>query len=200
MSHLSWVRADLWNELTTSLLFYFSVGDLDTTIRLKYPLASHPSLTTPASLATLLAPFGPADEASIKLILKPAPPKKPKRAIALVPFKQIGGAFAAVCASGRAESGLQDVEVGWAEDKEPELIAWLKKKGQLGGDFTVKGAHNGPQSTTPHSPPARVKPTSTPAAPASSTSTPFSSFPSTFVRSFPREYCPASLTCALYEA
>ena len=158
---------------------------MDTTIRLKYPLSTQPSLTTPANLATLLAPFGAVDEASIKLILKPAPPKKPKRVIALVPFKQIGGAFAAVCASGRAESGLQDVEIGWAEDKEPELIAWLKRKGQLGGDSSTKhgveGADGSPQSI-PQPTPAAATPSHTPAASTSSSSTPFSSFPSTFVR------------------
>ena len=65
--------------------------------------------------------------------LKPSPPKKPKRATALVPFKQIGDAFAAVCASERADRGLKDVEITWAEGKEPELIGWLKKMGKLGG-------------------------------------------------------------------
>ena len=159
---------------------YRIAGDLDTTIRLKYSLSAHPSLTTPASLATLLAPFGPVDETSIRVILKPVSPKKPKRGIALVPFKQIGGAFAAVCASGRAESGLKDIEIGWAEDKEPELIAWLKKKGQLGGDPSAKNddgaADNKP--TPPQPAPTNKNPSP---APTSGTSTPFSSFPSTFV-------------------
>ncbi|KZT64536.1 DnaJ-domain-containing protein [Daedalea quercina L-15889] len=161
------------------------LGDLDTTIRLKYPLSAHPSLTTPASLVALLSPFGAVDEASIKLILKPAPPKRPKRGIALVPFKQIGGAFAAVCASGRAESGLVDVEVGWAEDKEPELIGWLKKKGQLGAGgesgATKGGNEQGKQDSAPQPTPGNAEPSSTSTAPSDTTSaTPFSSFPSTF--------------------
>ncbi|KZT01197.1 DnaJ-domain-containing protein [Laetiporus sulphureus 93-53] len=159
-----------------------ALGDLDTTVRLKYPLSSHPSLTTPASLVELLSRFGKVDEDSIKLLLKPSPPKKPKRVIALVPFRQIGGAFAAVCASGRAESGLAGIEVNWGEDKEPELIGWLKKMGKLG---------------VPHEQPARDKKATNVSAPAAAgaaqppesstgvresttSSSPFSSFPSTF--------------------
>ncbi|KAH9933805.1 DnaJ domain-containing protein [Fomitopsis serialis] len=161
------------------------VGDLDTTVRLKYSLSSHPSLTTPASLAALMSPFGPIDEASVKLILKPSPPKKPKRGIALVPFKQIGGAFAAVCASGRPESGLADVEVGWAEDKEPELIGWLKKKGQLGTDgkaSTTKGRDDArrPSDSTPQPTPVGAESSTSDAPPGTDSGTPFSSFPSTF--------------------
>ncbi|TFY53260.1 hypothetical protein EVJ58_g9547 [Rhodofomes roseus] len=159
------------------------LGDLDTTIRLKYQLSSHPMLTTPASLVALLSPFGPVDEASMKLILKPSPPKKPKRGIALVPFKQISGAFAAVCASGRAESGLADVEVGWAEDKEPELIGWLKRKGQLGADGGVSATKDAQRKQDADQPPAPAgaNPLSTSTAPPDKESgTSFSSFPSTF--------------------
>ncbi|RDX53789.1 DnaJ-domain-containing protein [Lentinus brumalis] len=129
-------------------------GLLDTTVRVKFTLSAHPTLAEASSLGALLTPFGPLDDTSIVLSLKPAPPKKPKRVTALVPFKQIGGAFAAVCASGRADSGLGDIEVAWAEGKEPELIGWLKKMGQLGGEGAAAGK------------------------PASDTA--FSSFPSTF--------------------
>lgn len=28
--------------------------------------------------------------------------------------------------SGKAERGLEDIEVGWIHGKEPELVSWLK--------------------------------------------------------------------------
>ncbi|KAI0659170.1 DnaJ domain-containing protein [Cubamyces menziesii] len=158
-----------------------SLGALDTTVRVKYTLSSHPSLTTVESIAALLAPFGSVDDSSIVLSLKPSPPKKPKRGTALVPFKQIVGAFAAVCASGRPENGLGDIEVDWAEGKEPELIGWLKKMGKLG---TGSGSAQA-ESTRPTATPAQQAPPSADYKPAASgvqahSSTDFSSFPSTF--------------------
>lgn len=53
---------------------------------------------------------------------------------ALVPFKRIGDAFAAVCASGVKERGLEGIEIVWAANsrEEPELITWLKNNGKLG--------------------------------------------------------------------
>lgn len=53
---------------------------------------------------------------------------------ALVPFKRIGDAFAAVCASGVKERGLEGVQISWAGNSggEPELIGWLKRHGKLG--------------------------------------------------------------------
>lgn len=118
--------------------------------------------------------------------MKPAPPKKPKRGTALVPFKQIVGAFGAVGASGRTENGLADIEVDWAEGKEPELIGWLKKMGKLGGGSS--GSSNKPQTTTSGAKAATAqtplssdcKATNSPYTQASPTSA-FSSFPSTFV-------------------
>jgi DnaJ family protein C protein 17 len=98
-------------------------------------------LTTPSSLSTLLNRFGATDADSIVLSIKPpkkAPEKPPKFATALVSFKQIGDAFAAVCASGRTDRGLDRIEVGWAEGKEPEILCWLKKMGKLGGVETSK--------------------------------------------------------------
>jgi len=114
-----------------------TIGALDTTIRLKYILTNHPTLTTPSSLKSLLSPFGTADEALTFLSLKPPkkyPDKPAKYATAVVPFNKIGDAFAAVCASGREERGLKGIEIGWAGDKgkEPEIIGWLRKKGKLG--------------------------------------------------------------------
>ena len=146
------------------------VGALDTTIRIKYPLSSHPELTTADSLFPLASRFGTVESSEIVISLKPAPPKKPKRGIALVPYKQISDAFAAVCASGREDRGLKDIEISWAEGKEPELIGWLKKMGKLGG--SPKDLHkDSPQSQS-----------GSPAPRSESTSTPFSTFPSSFVR------------------
>jgi len=162
------------NELEPPALSAF-----DTTVRLKYPLSMHPTLTTPSHLTTLLSPFGTLDESSIVISMKPAPPKKPKRVTALVPFRQIGGAFAAVCASGRADSGLADIEVAWVDGKEPELIGWLKKMGKLGNaDRTESNTHTSPPPVTR---PPDTTASSTSHCPATvPSSTPFSTFPSTF--------------------
>ncbi|KAG9019337.1 hypothetical protein FRB90_003743 [Tulasnella sp. 427] len=112
-----------------------STGPLDTTVRLKFSPASHPGLTTPESVATLLRRFGPLDATSIVLSIKPNkknPSKPPKHATALVPFSKVDGAFAAVLASGRKDIGMDGIEVGWAEGKEPDIVTWLKEKGHLG--------------------------------------------------------------------
>lgn len=74
------------------------------------------------------------DESSVVISLKPpkkAPTRPQKNGTALVPFKQIGDAFAVVCASGRADRGLAGVKVSWAEGKEPPILGWLKKQGKL---------------------------------------------------------------------
>ena len=166
------------------MLTRYRAGPLDTTVRVKYTLSSHPTLTDASALSALLAPHGPVDEPSIVLSLKPAPPKKPKRGTALVPFKQIRGAFAAVCASGRPEHGLADVEVTWAEGKEPELIGWLKRMGQLGGAASGKetgGGKQDPASSAPLSADYKPAASNTTTAQTSSNDT-FSSFPTTFVR------------------
>ncbi|KAG5648295.1 hypothetical protein DXG03_004867 [Asterophora parasitica] len=112
-----------------------ALDSLDTTVRVKYSLKAHPELTTFESIGKLLAPFGQTDTDSIVLSLKP--PKKDatkpaKFGTALVPFKQIGDAFAAVCASGQSARGLDGIEVGWVGGKEPPILAWLKKMGKLG--------------------------------------------------------------------
>lgn len=117
-------------------LFDNVLGALDTTIRLKYPLSTHPTLTTPSALADFLSTtFGPVDSDSIVIRSNPpknAPHKPPKKATALVPFKKIGDAFKVLCAAGRKDKGLGDVDVGWAGGQEPPVLAWLRKRGMLG--------------------------------------------------------------------
>ena len=134
----------------------------------------HPNLTTPEQINTLLQQFGRTDTADILISLKPAPPKKPKRGTAVVPFRRIGDAFAAICASGREDLGLKDIEVSWAEGKEPALIEWLKKMGKLGSNGQSKPTDPDTSSAQPTLHDQDHKD-------GSSSSTPFSSFPSTFV-------------------
>jgi len=73
------------------LLTCIIAGALDTTIRLKYTLTNHPTLTTPSSLKSLLSPFGPTDEALTFLSLKP-PKKFPdnQRSTPLPSFRSTG--------------------------------------------------------------------------------------------------------------
>ncbi|KAJ3820930.1 DnaJ-domain-containing protein [Lentinula raphanica] len=148
----------------------------DTTVRVKYTLSEHPSLTTPSSLASLFAPFGLTDLDTIVISLKPpkkAPHKPPKYGVALVPFKRIGDAFAAVCATGRPERGLKGIEVGWIGGSEPEILTWLRKKGHLGPEGS--GLSSEPQVRQPmeKAPPPQTQT-------RTSGSDEFSSFPSTF--------------------
>lgn len=154
-------------------------GDLDTTVRLKYTLPMHPTLTTPASLSTLLLPFGQTDVSSIVLSLK-APKKNPdgpkKFATALAPFLKIGDAFAAVCASGMEDKGLGSINIAWAGNggKEPEVLGWLRKKGQLGG-IGIKTPSPAGNANKGELPQLKTQPLDTSG---------FSSFPSSFVRAF----------------
>ncbi|KAJ6542277.1 hypothetical protein B0H10DRAFT_2136151 [Mycena sp. CBHHK59/15] len=152
-----------------------TLDPLDTTVRLKYALPAHPNLATPAALSALLAPFGATDTDSVVLKIstkapkaKKSPDKPWKNATALVPFKQIGDAFAAVCASGRADRGLDGIEIGWVGGKEPEILAWLKKMGKLSA-----------QPLSPPPPPPRA-PEPQPATTADSSSSRFASFPASF--------------------
>ncbi|KAF7980869.1 hypothetical protein HWV62_36539 [Athelia sp. TMB] len=157
-----------------------TIGPLDTTIRLKYTLASHPELTTASSLTRLLSQFGNTDEALSILSIKPAKSSKSKdRATAVVPFHKIGDAFAAVCASGRAERGLDGIEITWAGEKgkEPEILGWLRKRGELG---TVEQPGTKPSAP----PPQQSTGSSTAETPQTKTRDPgmstYSSFPSSF--------------------
>ena len=129
------------NLSISSPLIRHDSGPLDTTVRLKYSATTLPHLATSESLAALLQPFGDTDTGSIVLSIKTKTSKKKKISsdevrlgTALVPFKRIGDAFAAVCASGIKDRGLEGVQITWAGNsgEEPELIAWLKRHGKLG--------------------------------------------------------------------
>jgi DnaJ family protein C protein 17 len=162
----------------------YSTGALDTTIRLKYTLTNQPTLTTPASLKSILSPFGQTDEALTFLSLKPPkkhPDKPAKYATAVVPFHKIGDAFAAVCASGREERGLKGIEIGWAGDKgkEPEIIGWLRRKGKLSANGEGKSES---ESATLTADEADLKADTPQSKTRSSESAAYSSFPSSFVR------------------
>ncbi|KAK1232110.1 hypothetical protein PQX77_004768 [Marasmius sp. AFHP31] len=116
----------------------------DTTVRIKYSLTDHPELTTADSIVTLFRSFGEIDAETVVVSLKPpkkAPHKPPKHGTALVPFKRIGDAFAAVCASERPERALKGIEVGWVGAKEPQILAWLKRMGKLGTPSTSLTSH-----------------------------------------------------------
>jgi DnaJ family protein C protein 17 len=74
--------------------------------------------------------FGPVDKDSIVLSMKPpkkAAHKPPKYATAAVPFKTIADAHAAVCASRRADRGLDEFEIGWMGGSEPAVWSWAER-------------------------------------------------------------------------
>ncbi|TFK72442.1 DnaJ-domain-containing protein [Pluteus cervinus] len=164
---------------------------LDTTVRLKYSLKDHPELTTAGAIAQLLARFGATDADSIVLSLKSskkAADKPPKTGTALVPFKQIGDAYAAVCASKQVEKGLRGVEVGWVGGKEPQILGCLKKMGKLEPP-TSSGASS--SSTTEEK--ATTSNSVRPQLPQTDTGSTFSSFPSTFrIPNSKADDCPTS--------
>jgi DnaJ family protein C protein 17 len=121
-------------------------------------------------LAALLAAFGATDTESIVISSKApkkSPDKPPKHATALVPFKQIGDAFAAVCASGRADKGMEGIEVSWVGGKEPDILVWLKKMGKLAAQPPPPASSSQGTAQLPQT------------APTASAS-PFSSFPASF--------------------
>ncbi|KAF7316267.1 J domain-containing protein [Mycena indigotica] len=145
----------------------------DTTVRLKFKLSAHPNLAAPDVLSNLLAQFGATDSEAIVVSSKApkkSPDKPPKYVTALVPFKQIGDAFAAVCASGRADRGLDGVEIGWVGGKEPAILGWLKKMGKL-------SAQPLPNTTSPQ---ARKMEAQLPQTAPSARGSGFSSFPASF--------------------
>jgi DnaJ family protein C protein 17 len=90
--------------------------------------------------------FGPVDKDSIVLSVKPpkkAPHKPPKYATAAVPFKTIADAHAAVCASRRADRGLDEFEIGWMGGCEPAVWSWAERM------LKSKEQHNASASATP---------------------------------------------------
>ncbi|KAK7040206.1 hypothetical protein VNI00_010012 [Paramarasmius palmivorus] len=175
----------------------------DTTVRVKYTLTDHPELTTAESLSKLLKSFGETDTETIVLSLKPpkkAPHKPPKYGTALVPFKRIGDAFAAVCASSRAERGLNGIEIGWVGGKEPQILGWLKKMGKLGPGGITSGT---PEESKIPAVDRNAEKASLPQMQSSSGSAgSFSSFPETFPDlSAPPPPAPAQSTAGLdYES
>ncbi|KIM46886.1 hypothetical protein M413DRAFT_16481 [Hebeloma cylindrosporum] len=170
-----------------------AMDPLDTTIRLKYPLKAYPNLTTPAAISDFLSRFGATDEASIvlSLSLKNKAPSKadkpPKTGSALVPFKQIGHAFAAVCASGRKELDMDRMKVTWVNGKEPAILGWLRKMGKL-------GAQKQPVSPSPMDP--GIKAELPQNQTRDSSSAPFSSFPSSFPETFQTPEAPPNPAAA----
>ncbi|KAH9994709.1 hypothetical protein BJV77DRAFT_994325 [Russula vinacea] len=167
------------------------LGEHDTTVRLKYPLAKYPQLTTPGALHTFMTTtFGPADGDSIVLTMKP-PKKKaaaapPKYAIAAVPFKTIADAHAAVCASRRVDRGLDEFEISWMGGCEPAVWSWaermLKLKEERGGTMPampVDGGDDAPAANIGSNAQGGLSPDS--GAPSNSAAgSQFSSFPSSF--------------------
>jgi DnaJ family protein C protein 17 len=79
------------------------LGDLDTTIRVKYSLSSHSMLSTAPALAAHLRRYGEIDDEAVVMSQKVRKPKKSKGQTvgetimtALVPFNQLGAAFGVV--------------------------------------------------------------------------------------------------------
>lgn len=142
-------------RMPPSRMFMLRTDPLDTTVRVKFAIKAHPELTEPSAIASLLSQFGPSDSDLIVVSVRGskkasagAEDKKAKYGTALVPFKQIGDAFAAVCASGRQDRGLDGVEVSWVGGKEPQILGWLKKMGKLGGGSNDRK----PQEQAPQQP------------------------------------------------
>jgi DnaJ family protein C protein 17 len=186
---------------TLSLFLIDISGEHDTTVRLKYLLARYPDLTTPGALQTFMSStFGPVDGDSIVLSMKSPkkkatagdkPPPPPKYAIAAVPFKTISDAHAAVCASRRADRGLDGFEITWLDGSEPAVWSWaermLKSKSKEQRGATMTTAPAGVGDDAPAVFPANVGNNARGGLPqdsgAQSTPQQYSSFPSSFVRS-----------------
>ncbi|KAG2008342.1 DnaJ protein [Coprinopsis cinerea AmutBmut pab1-1] len=167
------------------------LDQFDTTVRLKYALKSHPGLTTKEAIAAFLSPFGAVDVDSIVFSLKTKAKKKakaagdvtgpPTHATALVPFKTIGDAYAAVCASTSPSPkvDLKGMEIGWVNNKEPLILGWLKKMGKL--PSSREPSKSPPTDSAKQEDSSRSTPSFSFVAPSAndnaSKSTPFSSFP-----------------------
>lgn len=78
---------------------------------------------------------------------------------------------------------MKGIEIGWAGDKgkEPEIIGWLRRKGKLGASGEAKSES---KATTPPSDGVGVKADSPQSKTRLADSAPYSSFPSSFVRTF----------------
>jgi len=142
-------------------------------------LKTYPKLNTPQSIATFLSLFGATDESSIVLSvnLRQKKDKPQKTGSALVPFKRIGDAFAAVCASERKDMGMDGVKISWIKGDEPAILAWLRRMGKLNG--APKDSQSTPTSEFKSS--GGETKAELPQNQSGSSSIPFSSFPSSFV-------------------
>ena len=142
------------------------LGDLDTTIRIKYSLSSHSTLSTASALASYYRRYGEIDDGAVVMSQKVKKPKKSKgqtegetTVTALVPFNQLGAAFGVI--SSAASLKEQGMDVAWAGGSEPPILSWLREGGDLGGTASQR-------AKSPQTPPT-------------SDGTIFSSFPSSFV-------------------
>lgn len=158
---------------------------LDMTVRIRYPLKAYPTLSTPQSISAFLSRFGVTDESSVVLsttLKEKTGAKPPKMASALVPFKRIGDAFAAVCASENKDLGMSGVKVNWVKGEEPAILGWLRKTGKLSEPSITAAVDNdfSPSLPSQSSQSERAEP---PKNQSGSSSDLFSSFPSTFVSS-----------------
>lgn len=144
-----------------------SLDQFDTTVRLKYSLKAHPELTTKESIAEYLSPFGPVDTDSIVFSMKTKVSKAkskakdavpaaggsaaPTHGTALVPFKNIGDAYASVSASTLSSSShvnLKGMEITWVNNNEPLILGWLKKMGKLPTPGSSKPTSASPPAST----------------------------------------------------
>jgi DnaJ family protein C protein 17 len=109
--------------------------------------------------------------------------KPPKTASALVPFKRIGDAFAAVCASEKKDMGMTGVKISWAKGEEPAILGWLRKMGKLSNASSTNAvAKDFSSSLPPQSLQSGGQETAElPQNQTGNSSNPFSSFPSTLV-------------------
>lgn len=155
----------------------------------------YPQLTTPGALQAFMSSnFGPVDGDSIVLSMK-TPKKKPPYAIAAVPFKTISDAHSAVCASCRADRGLDKFEITWMDGSEPAVWSWAermlksKEKERRGATTTTTTVPAMPGGTGDDAPPTNIGnnargglPQDSGAQSSPATGPQFSSFPSSFVR------------------
>ena len=129
--------------------------------------------------------FGPVDKDDIVLSMKSpkkAEHKPPKYATAVVRFGKIADAHAAVCASGRADRGLEHFDIKWVGGTEPAVWSWseriLKLKEGRKASGEAKDAVGGVSTPSLPGTNGGLRQASGQSAAGSQ----FSSFPSSFVR------------------
>ncbi|KAG1794178.1 uncharacterized protein HD556DRAFT_1371445 [Suillus plorans] len=160
-------------------------SDLDTTIRIKYALSSYPALSTASALTAHLRRYGEIDEGAVVMSQKAKKSKKSKGLVdgetivtSLVPFNQLGAAFAVVSSAELLKE--RGMDVAWAGGSEPPILGWLRERGELGGPAVN-----------------RAEPFSTKPTPEGTT---FGSFPSSFPDVAPPPPPPAAKAGIDYES